>query len=349
MGIANGGQRTVDMKERGLTGVFLTSVLLVGLLVGAEANDEPVRAPRPTHSVSELIASLSSSSFRTRRRATRELYRSGASAAVPLGQAARGKNLEVAARAIGVLERMYTDRDLDVVAASELVLEELSASGSRSLSRRARKVLESHVELRQRRAVDQILRLGGIFKDSRDKVVDPNDPDVLGQPIVTLQLGNGWTGGDAGLKYVGRLTRLRSLLVIEGASASIGALTDLNNVLPMLRIIRRGRALLGVKAFSSPCQIQEVRPGLAADRAGIKVGDMILTFDGKAIADFQGLVDLIKEHRPGDTVPLTVERRINGKKTTVALSVKLDSWEAASRVPPASIKKPVPAKPIRKK
>jgi len=118
---------------------------------------------------------------------------------VPLGQAARGKNLEVAARAIGVLERMYTDRDLDVVAASELVLEELSASGSRSLSRRARKVLESHVELRQRRAVDQILRLGGIFKDSRDKVVDPNDPDVLGQPIVTLQLGNGWTGGDAGL------------------------------------------------------------------------------------------------------------------------------------------------------
>jgi PDZ domain-containing secreted protein len=76
---------------------------------------------------------------------------------------------------------------------------------------------------------------------------------------------------------------------------------------------------------------------------------MILTFDGKAIADFQGLVDLIKEHRPGDTVPLTVERRIDGKKMTVALSVKLDSWEAASRVPPASIKKPVPAKPIRKK
>ncbi len=336
------------MRERGLRTLLLAIAVLLtaeGLLAQPPAQSlaRPTTPPPPPlprtilpapRPVMELIAELSASSFARRQRATRELYRVGATAAVPLGRAARGDNLEVAARAVGVLARMYTARDLEVVAASEDVLEGLSESGPRRVARRARKVLTSHVELRQRRAVEQVQQLGGIFKDTRDNVIDPNSPSLLGHPIDTLQLGKGWKGGDSGLKFVRRLPRLRSLLIIEGATASDKALTELIATTPLLNVVRRGRALLGVKSFSSPCRIQEVRPGLAAHRAGIKVGDVILTFNGKMIADFQQLVDLIKEHRPGDKVPLTVQREIDGQKKTLALSVKLDSWEAASAIRP---------------
>ncbi len=328
------------MKERGWTTVLVVAVTLAeGAMLPAQSSPNPTPPPPPmprtilpvTRPVVELIGELKASSFARRRQATRELYRAGAPAAEPLGRAARGDNLEVAARAVGVLERMYTARDLEVVASSEDVLERLAENGPRNVARRARKVLESHVELRQRRAVEQVRRLGGIFKDAQDNVVDPNNPRMLGHPIVTLQLGKGWKGGDSGLKFVRRLTRLRSLLIIDGAKASDSELASLIAAVPMLRIARRGRALLGVKSFSMPCQIQEVRTGLAADRAGIKVGDVVLTFGGKPVSDFQHLVDLIKEHRPGDKVPLTVRRSINGQKRDVALTVTLDSWESASR------------------
>ncbi len=342
------------MGERGLTLLLLAIAVLLpaeGLLAQPRASSlaQPsappppplprtiLPAPRP---VIELIAELSASSFARRQRATRELYRVGAPAAVPLGRAARGENLEVAARAVGVLARMYTARDLRVVAASEDVLEGLSESGPRRVARRARKVLDSHVELRQRRAVEQVRRLGGIFKDAQDNVIDPNNPSVLGQRIDVLQLGKGWKGGDSGLKFVRRLPRLRSLMVIDGANASDKALMELTAAVPLLNVIRRGRALLGVKGFSSPCRIQEVRPGLAAHRAGIRVGDVIVTFNGKMIADFQQLVVLIKRHRPGDKVPLTVQREIDGQKKIIALTVKLDSWEAAATIrPPVKLKK----------
>ncbi len=327
-----------EMRERGLTGALLLVTVLTGPVnLAAQLSPDPPPPPVSrkivvsTRPVIELIGELEASSFARRRRATRELYRAGATAAVPLGRAARGDNLEVAARAVGVLERMYIARDLEVVAASEEVLEGLVETGPRGVARRARKVLESHVELRQRRAVEQVRRLGGIFKDAQDNVVDPNNPKMRGTPIVTLQLGKGWKGGDQGLRFVRRLTRLRSLLIIDGVKASEKEVTALIAAVPMLSIVRRGRALLGIKAFSMPCQVQEVRRGLAADRAGIKVGDEILKFDGRAIADFQQLVDLIKDHRPGDKVPMTVKRTIGGEKKVVALTVTLDSWESVNQ------------------
>lgn len=295
--------------------------------------------PLPT-----LIADLDARSYRRRQRATRELFEVGASAAGPLGEAARRASLEVAARAIGVLERMYTAGDISMAAASEEVLEGLATKGPRRVSRRARAVLTAHTELRQQRAVEQIRRLGGVFKDADDNVVDPNARGLLGRPIMTLQLGKDWVGGNRGLRFVRRLTQLQSLLIIQGVKASGEELDGLTAALPMLRIVHRGQALLGVRSFSMPCQIQEVRAGLAADRAGIRVGDVVKTFAGKAITDFQQLVDLIKSYKPGDKVPMTIVRTIDGKKQVIELQVTLDSWDAAARkarpvTPPAARKR----------
>ncbi|MFP6768971.1 MAG: PDZ domain-containing protein [Planctomycetaceae bacterium] len=289
-------------------------------------NVRVVVRPLPT-----LIADLDARSYRQRQRATRELFRAGAGAAGPLGEAARTQSLEVAARAIAVLERMYTAGEIVMATASEEVLEGLVTKGPRRVSRRARAVLTAHTELRQQRAVEQIRRLGGVFKDADDNVVDPNSRGLLGRPIMTLQLGKGWVGGDRGLRFVRRLTQLQSLLIIQGVKASSEELDGLNAALPMLRIVRRGQALLGVRSFSMPCQIQEVRPGLAAARAGVRVGDVVKTFAGKKITDFEQLVNLIKTFKPGDKVSMTVIRTVDGSKQDLELQITLDSWDAAAR------------------
>ena len=104
VGSGVGREESGEMWERGLTTLLLAIAVLLpaeGLLAQPRASSlaQPsappppplprtiLPAPRP---VIELIAELSASSFARRQRATRELYRVGAPAAVPLGRAARG-------------------------------------------------------------------------------------------------------------------------------------------------------------------------------------------------------------------------------------------------------------------
>jgi len=52
--------------------------------------------------------------------------------------------------------------------------------------------------------------------------------------------------------------------------------------------------------------VAAVYPGSAADRAGIREGDLILTLDEQAVNDHNGLNYLVATHRPGDTLRLQV-------------------------------------------
>lgn len=323
------------MTERDVfRGLGLSMLVGTAIVVAAPPPPPPPLARtvrRVLRPVDELITSLDAASFAERRGATRDLYETGRAAAVPLGRAARQQSLEVAARAVAVLERMYTAADLEVAASSEDVLEGLAVDAPPRVARRARAVLSAHTRIRQRRAVQQVRRLGGIFKDLEDNVVDPNSTELLGRPIVTLQLGRDWKGGDKGLRYVRRLSQLRSLLLIAGAPLSDASVDSLKKELPLLVIVRRGRALLGVRALSMPCQIREVRPGLAADRAGIRVEDVVTMFDGQKIDDFQQLVDLIKKKEPGQKVPIYVTRSEGGVQKSLKLVVTLDDWDDVAR------------------
>jgi Do/DeqQ family serine protease len=52
----------------------------------------------------------------------------------------------------------------------------------------------------------------------------------------------------------------------------------------------------------------EIWPGGAADRAGVKQGDIITAVDGKAVDDVAGLNYAVGAHKPGETIRLTVRR-----------------------------------------
>jgi S1-C subfamily serine protease len=55
-------------------------------------------------------------------------------------------------------------------------------------------------------------------------------------------------------------------------------------------------------------QIGTVSPGGAADKAGVKVGDVIAEIDGQPVADWGVLQSLIKSARPGQKVALKILR-----------------------------------------
>jgi S1-C subfamily serine protease len=71
--------------------------------------------------------------------------------------------------------------------------------------------------------------------------------------------------------------------------------------------------------------ISAVYPGGAADRAGIRQGDVVLSLDGRPVNDQSGLSYLVATHRPGETMRLVV--RSQGRERTV---------EVQAQTPPAN-------------
>jgi serine protease Do len=87
---------------------------------------------------------------------------------------------------------------------------------------------------------------------------------------------------------------------------------------------RRGGALLGVSGSlgEEGCEINSVSPESAAEKAGIRQGDTIVTFDGKAVKNFTELTTAISDKAGGEKVKIEISRE--GKRTTV--EVTLGEW-----------------------
>ena len=137
---------------------------------------EPVSA---SVALKDVARSLESPAFAVREAASERLA-NGQGPAVPLmlGVAKDG-NLEAAVRAVGILEAIYVSAeakgDPAAVDAAEFALDELTRVGRPSVADRADVVLESHYDIRERRAVAAIERFHGVAK--------------FGPPG---ELGNGW-------------------------------------------------------------------------------------------------------------------------------------------------------------
>lgn len=88
-----------------------------------------------------------------------------------------------------------------------------------------------------------------------------------------------------------------------------------------LRKIAPPQAALGVQLDQNEelARIASVLPGLAADRAGLKAGDVILQVDGVDTKGRQNLQQAIRAHQPGDRVTLLVER--DGKQQTLEVTL----------------------------
>jgi S1-C subfamily serine protease len=84
-------------------------------------------------------------------------------------------------------------------------------------------------------------------------------------------------------------------------------------------------AFLGVSPVDSPdgVRIVQVVPGSAADAAGIRPGDIIVTFDNTPIRSAAQLPPLVSGHKPGDSVTLSIRRDDKLIDLTVVLTARL--------------------------
>jgi putative serine protease PepD len=66
--------------------------------------------------------------------------------------------------------------------------------------------------------------------------------------------------------------------------------------------------------------IQDVAPDGPADEAGVAAGDVVVEFDGQAIATQEDLLEAIRAHEPGDVVDVVVVRG-SGEQVTVSIEL----------------------------
>jgi regulator of sigma E protease len=98
---------------------------------------------------------------------------------------------------------------------------------------------------------------------------------------------------------------------------------------------------LGLSVWSPPLppRLGELAEGGAADRAGLRTGDLILAADGSEVADWEAWRQYVRA-RPGETVQVRVER--DGRAVDVALAIgvhdedgtRVGRIDAAPQAPP---------------
>jgi serine protease Do len=85
-------------------------------------------------------------------------------------------------------------------------------------------------------------------------------------------------------------------------------------------------AFLGVEGepVQGGIRLTTIRPDEPAEQAGIRSGDILLTFQGKAVESILQLKELVGQERPGSRVRLTLRRDNQVMKLTVRLGYRVD-------------------------
>ncbi|MDR1706211.1 MAG: trypsin-like peptidase domain-containing protein [Clostridiales bacterium] len=105
---------------------------------------------------------------------------------------------------------------------------------------------------------------------------------------------------------------------VEGMGYSIPS----NIIVPTIeKIMRGGGPKLGVTTGDITSEyryiygvdvqgalIQEIKPGGAAEKSGLRAGDVVLAVDGKTVTGSQSLIDTLSEYTAGNRVGLTILR-----------------------------------------
>ena len=183
------------------------------------------------------------------------------------------------------------------------------------------------------------------FSDGRvsalDRVIATQDGESMNMLQTNCAINPGNSGGplfDAYGRVVGIVTAKFTNASSSVSAEGLGFAIPIDDVKAMLSDIIAygyvtGKPQLGVSVSSvsnamrrygipAGAAVEAVTSGSCAEKAGIRVGDIITSFDGKTISSKEELVTAVKSKRAGDQVEITVYRQGESVTVTAALDEK---------------------------
>ena len=239
-----------------------------------------------------------------------------------------------------------SSRDVALALEAERLLETLAEGPPGPVPQIAATALEFHQLGMHEAAQDRLLALGAKINDNYLSMAS-------GKRGLEAVIDTRWKGSPEDLRLLPRLRNLRHVgihgLKIDAQTlALLGRLRSLENIqlygtgvsdeavaalaarFPNAEIdVRKGGKLgVGGQRIVGPCQITQVVAGSAADRAGLQIGDVVLSMDGVAVKNFEGLTEYVGRHGPGESIEVEIERAVAGKvPQRFTATVTLDGWD----------------------
>ncbi|HVU79458.1 MAG TPA: trypsin-like peptidase domain-containing protein [Gaiellaceae bacterium] len=173
--------------------------------------------------------------------------------------------------------------------------------------------------------LDDTVTSGIVSALNRQITAPDNQTPIEGAIQTDAAINHGNSGGPL-LNMQGQVIGITSQIQSDGGgNEGVGFAIPSNMVKTIAdQLISTGKAqhaLLGVTpaAATGGVKIASVENGSGADNAGLKVGDVITGVDGTAVTQPEQLRAIIAQHKPGDTITLTVRRGSDTKTVKATL------------------------------
>src|SRR6201997_2799220 len=183
---------------------------------------------------------------------------------------------------------------------------------------------------------------------ARNRTIDPTQRGQFQHFIQTDAAINPGNSGGPLLSMAGEVIGINTAIYTQsGTYAGVGFAMPSNTVInvynqlisPEHKVVRGSigitfqgnlpSAVSRVYGFKSGVLISSVQPGFAADKAGLKPGDIITTVDGRPIKDGDDLVTDISARKPGSTAKVGYIRNGQHLEATVTIGDRTKMIAAA--------------------
>jgi putative serine protease PepD len=155
--------------------------------------------------------------------------------------------------------------------------------------------------------------------------VDTDSGSALEDVLQTDAAINPGNSGGPLVDSRGRVIGINTAIADPGSAQNVGFAIPISNATAIIDQLRQGKqpAYLGVSTLDvaqakvdghevdvdAGAYVQSVGRGTPADDAGIHVGDVVVSIDGKDVTSAAALGGMIREHRPGDQVEVGIDRK----------------------------------------
>jgi hypothetical protein len=212
-------------------GKLFAGLLFTMQLVGAVAAQERAAdsAPPSRQQIDGWIAELASDTFIVREDATAALIAAGPAAIEPLAEALLRADLETATRGIFVLRELALSGDESGEDAARQALEAVSASKAKAAASQATATLARLDEVRQKRAMDALERLGAEVEYAVQAQIGLR----IESDVTTVHIGPTFRGADKDLEQLRWLKNVK-VLTLEGERIGNDSLKGLSGMVNLM-------------------------------------------------------------------------------------------------------------------